>query len=61
MAVDKSSQQESTPRTLAEAHEVLAGVRSMNSKHVESSLKVSDESHTGMGPFIPFCLTQGCQ
>jgi hypothetical protein len=33
----------------------------MNPKHAESSLKISDESHTGIGVFIPFCLTQGCQ
>jgi hypothetical protein len=53
---------ERTPdKSLLDGPHVLWRGRSMNPKHAESSLKVSDESHTGKGPFIPFCLTQGCQ
>jgi hypothetical protein len=33
----------------------------MNPKHAETSIKISDESHTGVRVFIPFCHTQGCQ
>jgi hypothetical protein len=40
---------------------VLRCGRSMNPKHADTSLKISDESHTGIGVFIPFCHTQGCQ
>jgi hypothetical protein len=33
----------------------------MNPKHTETSIKISDESHTGIRQFIPFCFTMGCQ
>jgi hypothetical protein len=33
----------------------------MNPKHAETSLKISDESHSGIRVFIPYCHTQGCQ
>lgn len=32
----------------------------MEQKHSENSLRVSEESHTGLTLFIPFCFTQGC-
>ncbi len=32
----------------------------MNPKHSETSLRISEESHTGLKRFIPFCFTQGC-
>lgn len=33
----------------------------MNAKHAETSIKISEESHTGLRVFIPYCDTQGCQ
>jgi len=33
----------------------------MNAKHAETSIKISEESHTGIKLFIPYCDTQGCQ
>jgi hypothetical protein len=30
----------------------------MNTKHAETSIKISDESHIGL--FTPYCDTQGC-
>lgn len=33
----------------------------MNTKHTETSIKISDESHTGVRQFIPYCFTMGCQ
>jgi hypothetical protein len=33
----------------------------MNTKHTDTSIKVSDESHTGTRQFIPYCFTMGCQ
>lgn len=33
----------------------------MNTKHTETSIKISDESHTCVRWFIPFCFTMGCQ
>ncbi|HET9255005.1 MAG TPA: hypothetical protein VFO16_07350 [Pseudonocardiaceae bacterium] len=33
----------------------------MNTKHTETSIKISDESHTGARQFIPYCFTMGCQ
>lgn len=33
----------------------------MNTKHAETSLKISEESHTGLKVFISYCDTQGCQ
>lgn len=33
----------------------------MNAKHAETSIKISEESHTGPTLFIPYCDTQGCQ
>lgn len=47
--------------SLIDGSRVLRRGYSMNPKHAETSLKISDESHVGRGPFIPFCLTQGCQ
>jgi hypothetical protein len=46
---------------LLDGPDVLRCGRSMNPKHAETSLKISNESHTGIGVFIPFCHTQGCQ
>jgi hypothetical protein len=33
----------------------------MNQKHTEPSIKISEESHTDIKLFIPYCHTQGCQ
>jgi hypothetical protein len=33
----------------------------MNAKHAGTSIKISEESHTGIKLFIPYCDTQGCQ
>jgi hypothetical protein len=59
--VSVGAQERAPAHSLPEGTHVLRCGRSMNPKHAESSLKISDESHTGKGPFIPFCLTQGCQ
>lgn len=40
---------------------VAGGRRAMNAKHAETSIKISEESHTGIKLFIPYCDTQGCQ
>jgi hypothetical protein len=32
----------------------------MNPKHTETSIKISEESHTGIKLFIPYCDTQCC-
>ena len=33
----------------------------MNAKHTEMSIKISEESYTGIKLFIPYCDTQGCE
>jgi hypothetical protein len=40
---------------------VAGGHGFMNAKHAETSIKISEESHTGIKLFIPYCDTQGCQ
>lgn len=35
-------------------------MKPMNAKHTETSIKISEESHTGIKLFIPYCNTQGC-
>lgn len=40
---------------------IAGGHGSMNTKHAITSIKISEESYTGIKLFIPYCDTQGCQ